>query len=232
MSSSRANASAVNRRTNGSVAPQQQQQVKPPGSNNGSRQTQNTKQNIASNQQETNSTPKLSLQQAIGLSSLRISRLETFIENLPNFDELNFQTEENNSIPENMRVVDEAVFTNIVSRLEKLEQINILSQKQHELNNKKIQNNYLGLTKTVEGIKIELSELKEKFELLQHFVIESTKIDDTDENQEIENFSEIENNIEESTEKQNDYKEDTNDSNEIITNDLKQTIENEINSSI
>ena len=231
MSSSRANASAINRRTNGSGAPQQQ--VKPPGSNNGPRQTQNTKQ-ITQNQQENTPTPKLSLQQAIGLSSLRISRIESILENLPNFDELTIQSDPNQSIPENMRVVDEAVFTNIVSRLEKLEQNHLLSQKQNELNIKKVQTNYLGLTKTVEGIKFEISELKEKFESLQKFVIESTKIDETDENQEIENFNEIQQSVEdlESSDKQNEYKEDLNESNEIITNDLKQTIENEINSTI
>jgi len=249
MSSSRANASAISRRTNGpGPAPVKQvnnakQDFRQPQrqQSQGQSQTQNFN-NYDSNTSELNKPPKLTLQQAIGLTTLRLSRVETMLENLPNFDNLQFESTNETSIPENMRVVDEAIFNNIVSRLEKIEQNNLLTQKQSELNNKKLQTNFLNLTKTVENIRIDFLSLKENFQNLQEFVIQSLKTDDTLESEEDVNFiSENtttiynENNIKDyfiDKENDNETKEENNESNEIITSDLKQTIENEINTSI
>lgn len=260
MSSSRANASAVNRRTNGpGPAPVKQanNSKQPDYRQLQKQQTPINKydsNNYDSNASESNKPPKLSLQQAIGLTSLRLSRVETFLETLPDFENLHFETQQQQqqqnelSIPENMRVVDEAIFNNLVSRLEKVEQTNLLTQKQNELNIKKLQTNFSNLTKTVENIRLDFISLKDNFQNLQEFVIETTtKSDENTEEVEENNTSDIENENNSKTffiEKENDTKEDSNEpnehnennesieSNEIITTDLKQTIENEINASI
>jgi len=249
MSSSRANASAISRRTNGpGPAPVKQvsnvkqdfrQQQRQPIQS----QMQNFN-NYDSNTSELNKPPKLTLQQAIGLTTLRLSRVETMLDNLPNFDNLQFESTNETSIPENMRVVDEAIFNNIVSRLEKIEQNNLLTQKQNELNNKKLQTNFLNLTKTVENVRIDFLSLKENFQNLQEFVIQSLKTDDALESED-NNISVSENTasndneniikeyfIEKEKDSENETKEENNESNEIITSDLKQTIENEINAKI
>ena len=62
----------------------------------------------------------MSVSDAIGLITLRLGRVESYIKQLPPLDQIGANSSE--EISENMRVVDEAVFTNIVARLEKIEQ--------------------------------------------------------------------------------------------------------------
>jgi hypothetical protein len=74
-------------------------------------------------QQQPMQNPKMSVSDAIGLISLRLGRVETFIQQMPPLDQIGMNSSgESGEVGENMRVVDEAVFTNIVARLEKLEQ--------------------------------------------------------------------------------------------------------------
>uniref|UniRef100_A0A6C0KVH3 Uncharacterized protein n=1 Tax=viral metagenome TaxID=1070528 RepID=A0A6C0KVH3_9ZZZZ len=110
MSANRANASARNRRAGGAEIAPQQQQTGRGGQNQKVTQEQN---------------PKISISDAIGLVTLRLGRLESFMytinhEGLP--------SSENLGLEENDRIVDDEVFQSIVSRLDVLEQkINSLS---------------------------------------------------------------------------------------------------------
>ena len=147
MSSGRANASAIQRRTaNGGgggqnpgrvsfQAPQQQQQ-----------QQQHYNNNNARNQPPPPpmAHPKLSVSDAIALITLRLGKVETFINTLPPLDQLELYSAgsgsgtgsssgtnelQDRSSNENMRIVDEAVFKSIVARLDRLEQTNIEKDK-------------------------------------------------------------------------------------------------------
>jgi hypothetical protein len=138
MSGNRANAAAIQRRTAGAqsnVAPpgssrpqQGQQQMRPqvqqqqmrPQPQQQSRGQPQQRQQQQQQQQQPQVQPKMSVSDAIGLITLRLGRLETFIRQMPPLDQIGSNTM--GDIGENMRVVDEAVFTNIVARLEKLEQ--------------------------------------------------------------------------------------------------------------
>ena len=145
MSGNRANAAAINRRTNtpqSSVAPpggarqvqQQGQRQQTQGQQfqgqqfqgQGQRQGQQRQGQQTQGQQipQPQVQPKMSISDAIGLLSLRLGRVETYIQQMPPLDELNMGVSSNggSEVGENMRVVDEAVFTNIVARLEKMEQ--------------------------------------------------------------------------------------------------------------
>lgn len=133
MSGNRANAAAIQRRTIGAqnnVPPpggarpmqgqqqMQQQQMRQPVGRPGQQMQQQQMQ------QQPMQNPKMSVSDAIGLISLRLGRVETFIQQMPPLDQIgmNSSSESGGEVGENMRVVDEAVFTNIVARLEKLEQ--------------------------------------------------------------------------------------------------------------
>jgi hypothetical protein len=115
MSGNRAITAAINRRTN---TPQPMKQQQPQSKQNFNqapmRQQQQQQQQVAP--------PKLSVSDAIALITIRLGRVETFINNLPPLDQLehyssNTQPEQN----ENMKIVDDAVFKSICSRLDKLE---------------------------------------------------------------------------------------------------------------
>ena len=99
MSSSRANASAVQRRTN-NPSP-----AKQPVTN--TRYQQQPVQN-----------PKLSVSDAIALTTIRLAKVETFINNLPPLDQLEAYS---NQQEQSNCMVTENVFNSIVSRLDKLE---------------------------------------------------------------------------------------------------------------
>jgi hypothetical protein len=115
MSGSRANAAAIQRRTNASQAPPPVQKGRP---------------NMKPNSQPPQAPPKppvrpkISVSDAIALTTLRLGRVEHFINNLPPLDQIGNSSSSSSSGPElseGLRVVDEALFNNIVSRLEKLE---------------------------------------------------------------------------------------------------------------
>jgi len=129
MSSGRANASAIQRRTTqvqqsparGQI-PQQQQQ-----------QPQYNQRNQQPPQQIVH--PKLSVSDAIALITIRLGKVETFINTLPPLDQLEMYSNGTTSSVEdsnndNMRIVDEAVFKSIVSRLDRLEDNDNKSLKQ------------------------------------------------------------------------------------------------------
>ena len=97
MSSARANASARNRRAGGDMPPppQMQGQQMP---------------------QQMQIPPKLSVSDAIALISLRLGRVEQIVQNMPVDGQSNIGAD-----GENIRIVDNEVFENMVHRLDALE---------------------------------------------------------------------------------------------------------------
>jgi hypothetical protein len=119
MSGNRANASAIQRRSVNQPQPQQQQQQQRPVTGNQRNQPQQQ-----SSKQAPVQTPKLSVSDAMALVSIRLGRVETFINAMPTLDQLHSSTSgHEQSFDTNTRMVDEAVFTSIVSRLEKVEKM-------------------------------------------------------------------------------------------------------------
>ena len=145
MSSGRANASAIQRRTvSNNKTPSQpssirggyQQQQYPPQQQQYSPQqqqyiNQQSTQNYQGKPLPAPSHPKLSVSDAIALITIRLGRVETFINTLPPLDQLETMgtsSGQEQPMNDNMRIVDEAVFNSIVSRLERLENHNIEQQ--------------------------------------------------------------------------------------------------------
>jgi len=149
MSGNRANAAAIQRRTMGAQSnvappggqrPQQGQQPRgQPQQGQGQQQLRGQPQQRPQTQPQQRQQqqqqpvqqmqqmqqPQMSVSDAIGLITLRLGRVETYIKQMPPLDQIGMNSSE--EIGENMRVVDEAVFTNIVARLEKMEQTPIES---------------------------------------------------------------------------------------------------------
>ena len=127
MSGNRANASAIQRRSVNQPQPQQQQQRPVTGNQRNQPQQRNQPpqpQQQQSSKQAPVQTPKLSVSDAMALVSLRLGRVETFINAMPTLDQLHSSTSgQEQSFDTNTRMVDEAVFTSIVSRLEKVEKM-------------------------------------------------------------------------------------------------------------
>lgn len=118
MSSARSNAAARNRRAGEPLQQQQQQPgrpMQPPGQMRGQYQSQQQSQQ----QQQPPQQAKLSLSDAIGLITLRLGRVETIVQNIQTGD--GYENTGSGELPDNMRVIDESVFTSIVSRLDQLE---------------------------------------------------------------------------------------------------------------
>jgi hypothetical protein len=130
MSGNRANSAAIQRRTSSnSPPPTSKLQTKPNYKQTPPQQyspPQYSPPQYSPQQYSPQPNPKLSFSDAIALITIRLGRVETFINNLPPLDQLEQYSStsqpENN---ENMKIVDEAVFKNIVSRLEKIEQTNV-----------------------------------------------------------------------------------------------------------
>jgi hypothetical protein len=173
MSANRANASARNRRAGGAEMSSPQQ-----GGRGGQNQNQNQRQPGRGGQQQetTSQNPKISISDAIGLISLRLGRVETFMytinhEGLP--------SSENLSLGENDRIVDDEVFRSIVSRLDALEKkIDMISSQQN--NNQDFENNPLisSLLKEIKESKkdkqLEIYEIKDMILKLQTFSMETS----------------------------------------------------------
>lgn len=172
MSSGRANASAIQRRTTstnkapiqqqssirGGYPPQQhyppQQQQYPPQQQQYMNQQQ--AQNYQGKQVPGQPHPKLSVSDAIALITIRLGRVETFINALPPLDQLEtLGSSSGQDLPmnDNMRIVDEAVFNSIVSRLDRLEKHSIdqenFSSKKEEQMKTQIENIDLLLKQTI-----------------------------------------------------------------------------------
>jgi hypothetical protein len=181
MSGNRANAAAIQRRTMGAqnnVAPpggarpqQQQQQMRPQQQQQQLRpqQQQPVRPQAPQPQSQPMQQPKMSVSDAIGLITLRLGRVETFIQTLPPLDQIGANySGETGEIGENMRVVDEAVFTNIVARLEKVEQ----TPKPVATASSKATNQAVDeLKKSVEALNAEMANVKSLLMSLQSFTM-------------------------------------------------------------
>jgi len=167
MSGNRANASAIQRRTNG----QQQQQATSVRGGGNQRSVAAQGRQMQQQQPQVRQNPKISVSDAIALTTLRLGRVESFINALPPLDQIGTSSGsgsgEGVSLNENMRVVDEAVFTSITTRLDNHE-TNHTMQKQ---TNQKFQANINVLSKTLEAIKKEIAELKRGYEDLKSQVL-------------------------------------------------------------
>jgi len=119
MSGSRAIAAAINRRTN---APNAAVSNARPG--RGGQQQQQQGRKIQPPQQE-KVYPKLSVSDAIALTTIRLGRVESFINALPPLEQIGRHSsaggDNHIAYDDNIKIVDEAVFKSIVTRLDKLE---------------------------------------------------------------------------------------------------------------
>ena len=106
MSGNRANASAIQRRTNNSPS------VRTTTSSSSSRYTPPPPPQL---------NPKLSVSDAIALITIRLGRVETFINQLPPLDQLESFSSSHTEETGNMSLVNENVFQSIINRLERLE---------------------------------------------------------------------------------------------------------------
>ena len=160
MSGNRANASAVQRRTNNP----------PPSIRNTS--SSSSRYNPPQTQSQPQLNPKLSVSDAIALITIRLGRVETFINQLPPLDQLeSFSSSHTEEPIHNMSLVNDNVFQSIITRLEKLEKIlnNNSDENENKINIQKIL--------TLEQL---ISSLEEKVILLQeknNISTDTTEID-------------------------------------------------------
>lgn len=146
MSGNRANAAARNRRASG--GPEMQGPPRPPL--RPGQQPQMTAEQMQ---------PKpMTIQSAISLITLRLGRLETFMQKTEN-DNL---TGEKNLIGDGSRMVDGGVFTNIVSRLDALERSRPVTASNQ-------------VSEEVSVLKAELAQVKDLLLKLQSFTMETNK---------------------------------------------------------
>ena len=148
MSGNRANASAIQRRTNN-----------PPPV----RSTTSSNYTPPTPIPQTN--PKLSVSDAIALITIRLGRVETFINQLPPLDQLeSFSSSQTEESGNNMSLVNNNVFQSIVTRLEQLEKHLSL---------------YEGNVKKILSLEQLVSSLEQKINLLQENNSQSKTIDTT-----------------------------------------------------
>ena len=187
MSGNRANSAAIQRRTSSNSPPPTSKLQTKPNYNQPPPPPQYAQQQYTQQQQQQYTppqpNPKLSFSDAIALITIRLGRVETFINNLPPLDQLEQYSStsqpENN---ENMKIVDEAVFKNIVSRLDKLEQIKntpIQTQNTTQVTTPLVNNDEFQLFKEENSslkediilLKDELNELKNIILQLQNYTL-------------------------------------------------------------
>lgn len=159
MSSARANASARNRRAGGDMPPppQMQGQQMP---------------------QQMQIPPKLSVSDAIALISLRLGRVEQIVQNMPVDGQSNIGAD-----GENIRIVDNEVFENMVHRLDALEkgQQEIATRKPVISSNAapvtQVINNDVSkdFSESVEVLKAEMVQVKELLLNLQSFTMQTNQ---------------------------------------------------------
>jgi hypothetical protein len=199
MSGNRANAAAIQRRTMGAqnnVAPpgssrpvqgQQQMRQSQPRQQPQPRQQmqpqmqpqmqQQMQQQMQPQMQQQPQQPvKMSVSDAIGLITLRLGRIETFIQKMPPLDQIGMNSSgEMGEIGENMRVVDEAVFTNIVARLEKLEQTTKSSSSNESVSTNASNETIDALKHSVEILNAEMDQVKTLLMSLQSFTMQTNQ---------------------------------------------------------
>jgi hypothetical protein len=162
MSGNRANASAIQRRTNN-----------PPPIRSSS--TSSSSRYAPPPPPQSN--PKLSVSDAIALITIRLGRVETFINQLPPLDQLeSFSSSQTEEPANNMSLVNDNVFQSIVTRLERLEksQNTTIDKKVSELE----QQISLSGKENSENVQKILS-LEQKINLLQDKYSQPTQLDTT-----------------------------------------------------
>jgi hypothetical protein len=161
MSSARANASARNRRAGGNEILPQQMNGRPG-------------QPI----QQMQPAPKLSISDAIALITLRLGRVEQIVQNMPVDGQNNLAAD-----GENIRIIDNDVFENIVQRLDSLEKDhqNLLNKKP-EPSNKTIPSVQVTspsiskeVTESIEILKAEMVQVKDLLLNLQSFTMQTNQ---------------------------------------------------------
>lgn len=192
MSSARSNAAARNRRA-GDPPGQPIQQGRPGQVLVGQGQGQGMRQPPQYQQQQQQQQPqqtKMSLPDAIGLITLRLGRVETVVQHLqtdlPTGDYSGGGGGGNGGggvdLPDNMRVVDEAVFNSIVSRLNQLElehkQLAIKTQKASTPAAAPVQlkdERFSQIKENVEILQAEIVQIKDLLLKLQSFTMETNQ---------------------------------------------------------
>ena len=245
MSSNRGNASAIQRRSVNQPQSQQTQQQRPNTGNQRAPQRNQPppppqQQQQQQQQQQFKPTPKLSVSDAMALVSLRLGRVETFINAMPTLDQLHQSntSDQEQTYDSNTRIVDEAVFTSIVSRLDKVEKTptqsssldnTIMDDKFNSINSEIVKVNSLSILldsvkSEVELTKILLSDFQNNIQLI------NKRLDTLNEIQAQQQtlFQQIQDQLQE-TSQDNEDGEDESDkhiNNEIVTPELKDMITN------
>jgi hypothetical protein len=127
----------------------------------------------------------MSVSDAIGLLSLRLGRVETFVQQLPPLDAIASSASGTEEVGESMRVVDEAVFTSIVTRLERLEQTSsardadsLPTPNQNETQNQTQEDSsevIQLIAESMETLKADLAATKDLLLSLQNFTMQTNQ---------------------------------------------------------
>ena len=152
MSGNRANASAIQRRTNN-----------PPPI----RTTTSSSSRYTPPPPPQQSNPKLSVSDAIALITIRLGRVETFINQLPPLDQLESFSSSHTEETGNMSLVNDNVFQSIVNRLERLEksQNTIIDKKVSDLE-QQYTSSSAGNVQKILSLEQLISSLEQKINLL------------------------------------------------------------------
>ena len=165
MSGNRANASAIQRRTNNP----------PPVRSSSSSSSRYTPPPPTPQPN-----PKLSVSDAIALITIRLGRVETFINQLPPLDQLeSFSSSQTEETGNNMSLVNDNVFQSIVTRLERLEksQNTNIDKKVSELEQQLSLS--AGNVEKILSLEQLVSSLEQKINLLQNNNSELKPVDTT-----------------------------------------------------
>ena len=159
-SSARSNAAARARRAGGDMPPppQQQQMNGRPG-----QQQQQPANNV-----------KLSISDAIALITLRLGRVEQIVQNMP----VDGQPNLGNNLDENVRIIDNTVFENIVQRLDSLEKNQrILAERKPVVQAQAQMPASVSpqVNEAVELLKVEVSQVKDLLLQLQSFTMQTNQ---------------------------------------------------------
>ena len=196
MSSARANAAARSRQPQQQQSPQQQ---------NGKPATQQQPNNL-----------KLSISDAIALITLRLGRVEQIVQTMPVDDQSNISR---NNLDDNVRIVDDAVFVNIIQRLDAIEKYQQKEVKQpsqmQQLPQPPMESSTNYNNETIDNFKTDILNLKDLLLQLQSFTMQT--------NQRLTDTIFIENDLL----KTNEYCDDNNENNDNINNNTT-NINNEI----
>ena len=166
MSSARSNAAARSRRAGeGPGMPQQQQPNGRPGQPGQGQQGQQAN-NL-----------KLSVSDAIALITLRLGRVEQLVQNMP----VDGQNSLANNLDENVRIVDNTVFENMVQRLDSLEKNQrILAERKPTVVAQQTTNTIAApvsavVTESIDVLKAEMVQVKELLLHLQSFTMQTNQ---------------------------------------------------------